>query len=134
MPTKPKSPGRSIIEAAEEALRFTRGEDTGARVWQVPVLDTTEVRKKTKLSQEEFAQRFRINLGTLRNWEQGVRQPEGPARVLLMVIDQEPEAVYRALKAWKPKQVDASYGRPKQRQAARAKAETVRTPKKRKRD
>jgi putative transcriptional regulator len=128
-----KTPGQEIIEAAQEALRFARGEDIGVRVWQVPVLDAAGVRKKTGLSQEEFAQRYRINLGTLRNWEQGVRQPEGPARVLLMVIDQEPEAVERALKAWKPKQVDASYGRPKKSRTARAKAETVRAPKKRKR-
>lgn len=125
--------GKKILEGLEEALRFTRGEDTGARVWQVPVLDAAEVRKKTGLSQEEFAQRYRINLGTLRNWEQGVRQPEGPARVLLMVIDKEPEAVERALRAWKSKQVDASYGRPKMGRTARAKAETVRAPKKRKR-
>lgn len=126
--------GKKILEGLDEALRFTRGEDTGARVWQVPVLDAAEVRKKTTLSQEEFAQRFRINLGTLRNWEQGARQPEGPARVLLMVIDQEPEAVERALKAWKPKQIDAGRGRPKAKAASRAKSEAVRIPKKRKRD
>ncbi len=116
--------GKKILEGMEEALRFMRGEDTGARVWQVPVLNAAEVRKETGLSQEEFAQRFRIPLGTLRNWEQGVRQPEGPARVLLMVIASEPAAVDRALKAWKPKQVDAKFGRPGK--AARAKAARVR--------
>lgn len=126
-----KTSGQQIIEAAQEALRFTRGEDTGARVWHVPVLNAAEVRRKTGLSQEEFAQRFSINLGTLRNWEQGARQPEGPARVLLMVIDKEPEAVERALKAWKPKQVAASHGRaPKN---SRTKAEALKAPKKRKR-
>lgn len=129
-----KTPGREIIEAMEEALRFARGEDVpGARVWQVPVLDAAEVRKKTGLSQEEFARRYRINLGTLRNWEQGVRQPEGPARVLLMVLDKEPEAVERALKAWKPKQLETSYARPKRYGAARGKTAAARTVKKRKR-
>lgn len=126
-----KTPGQEIIEAAQEALRFVRGEDVDVRVWQVPVLDVVEVRKKTGLSQEDFAQRFRINIGTLRNWEQGVRAPEGPARVLLMVIDKEPEAVDRAIKAWKPKQVDVSSARPK-KAAARAKAEAVRTLRRRK--
>lgn len=127
-----KTSGQKIIEGAEEALRFLRGEDTGARVWQVPVLNVADVRKKTGLSQEEFARRFRINLGTLRNWEQGVRQPEGPARVLLMVIDKEPGAVERAIKAFKPKQVDPSFGRPR-KPAPRAKAETIRAAKRRKR-
>ena len=126
-----KTPGQRIIEGAEEALRFLRGEDTGARVWQAPVLDVAAVRRKTGLSQAEFAQRFRINLGTLRNWEQGVRHPDGPARVLLMVIDTEPEAVERALRAWKPKQVDAKHGRPGK--AVGAKAARIRPAVRRKR-
>jgi putative transcriptional regulator len=121
------SAGKKILEGLEEALRFERGEDTGARVWQVPVLDVAALRKKTGLSQEEFARRYRINLGTLRNWEQGVRSPEGPARVLLMVIAQEPGAVERALEAWRPKQI----GRGKQRAPARAKAANVRVKRKR---
>lgn len=125
-----KTPGQQIIEAAQEALRFTRGEDTGARVWQVPVLDAAEVREKTGLSQEQFARRFGINLATLRNWEQGIRAPEGPARILLMVIDKEPEAVDRALRAWKPKQVDAKHGRPQK--PGRAKAARMTPPRRRK--
>lgn len=132
MPAARKTPGQRILEGAEEALRFVRGEDTGATVWQVPVLDAAAVRGKTGLSQEQFAQRFRINLGTLRNWEQGVRQPEGPARILLMVIDQEPEAVDRALSAWRPRKVDASLGRPAKK-TPRAKAATAKPLRKRKR-
>ncbi len=94
-----KTPGQQIIEAAEEALRFARGEDTGARVTVIEVPDVPAIRKKLGLSQEEFAQRFGVSLGTLRNWEQGVRLPEGPARVLLKVIEKEPAAVKRALAA-----------------------------------
>lgn len=123
--------GKQILQGMDEALRFLRGEDVDVRVWQVPVLDVASVRKKSGLSQEQFAQRFRINLGTLRNWEQGVRQPEGPARVLLMVIASEPAAVERALRAWKPKQVDAKFGRPGK--AARAKAARIRPQVRRKR-
>lgn len=133
MAVKRKTPGQKIIEGAEEALRFMRGEDTGARMWQVPVLDAAEVRKKTGLSQEEFARRYHINLGTLRNWEQGVRQPEGPARVLLMVIDSEPRAVERAIEAWKPSQIDPSLVRRRKRGADAAKAATIRPSKRRKR-
>jgi putative transcriptional regulator len=89
--------GRKIIEGLEEALRYARGEDTGARVTIVEVPDVPAIRKKLGFTQQQFAQRFGVSLGTLRNWEQGLRLPEGPARVLLTVIDREPEAVKRAL-------------------------------------
>jgi len=49
------------------------------------------------MSQEEFATQFGISPATLRNWEQGRRHPEGPARVLLNIIEREPAAVQRAL-------------------------------------
>ena len=89
--------GRKIIEGLEEALRYSRGEDTGARVTVIEIPDVPAIRKKLGFTQEQFAQRFGVSLGTLRNWEQGARLPEGPARVLLTVIDREPEAVKRAL-------------------------------------
>lgn len=92
-----KTPGRQIIEAAQEALRFARGEDTGARVTIMESPDVPAIRKKLGFTQEEFARRFGVSIGTLRNWEQGARLPDGPARVLLTVIDREPEAVKRAL-------------------------------------
>jgi putative transcriptional regulator len=57
------------------------------------------IRKRLGLSQVEFAARFGIPPGTLRDWEQNRRRPEGPARALLIVIDKEPEAVSRALQA-----------------------------------
>lgn len=62
-------------------------------------VDVAAIRAKSGLSQERFAEVFGISLPTLRNWEQGRRAPEGPARVLLQVIDREPEAVKRALTA-----------------------------------
>lgn len=62
-------------------------------------VDVKAVRKKLELSQLEFACRFGFNLGTLRNWEQGRRRPDGPARVLLMVIAYDPDAVMHALMA-----------------------------------
>ena len=51
------------------------------------------IRKKLKMTQNEFSARFGIPPGTLRDWEQGRRTPEKPARVLLVVIDKEPKAV-----------------------------------------
>ena len=59
--------------------------------------DIAATRRRLGLSHTEFAAWFGISPGTLRNWEQGRRVPEGPARVLLRVIEREPEAVRRAL-------------------------------------
>jgi putative transcriptional regulator len=50
-----------------------------------------------KLSQEEFAARFNIPLGTLRDWEQGRKDPDAAARAYLMVIGRNPKAVSEAL-------------------------------------
>jgi putative transcriptional regulator len=63
--------------------------------------DVPAIRKKLGFTQQDFARSFGVSLGTLRNWEQGLRLPEGPARVLLTVIDREPEAVKRALSSSK---------------------------------
>lgn len=89
--------GKKILEGLDEALRFARGDKTDARATIVEIPDVPEIRRKLGLSQEEFAKNFGVSVGTLRNWEQGSRLPEGPARVLLTVIDREPEAVKRAL-------------------------------------
>lgn len=62
-------------------------------------LDVSAIRAKTGLSQDRFARAFHISPHTLRNWEQGRRVPEGPARALLMAIDRDPRAIMRALQA-----------------------------------
>jgi putative transcriptional regulator len=56
------------------------------------------VRQSLKLTQEEFAARFGLPLGTVRDWEQGAHRPDRAAQVLLRVIAKNPEAVIRALK------------------------------------
>jgi len=68
-----------------------------ARMQVVWPTDIAATRRRLGLSQTEFAAWFGISPGTLRNWEQGHRVPEGPARVLLRVIEREPEAVRRAI-------------------------------------
>lgn len=55
------------------------------------------VRRALGLSQEEFSQRFRIPLGTLRDWEQGRKEPDAAARAYLVVIARNPDAVRDAL-------------------------------------
>jgi putative transcriptional regulator len=91
----------SIRRGLEEALSFADGKaDTGDFHVHIPAtLDVKAIRAKLGFTQEQFAGRFGFNLNTLRHWEQGMRQPEGPARAYLLVIDRAPEAVQKALRA-----------------------------------
>ena len=57
------------------------------------------IRQRLGISQIEFAARFRVPVGTLRDWEQGRKKPDAPALAYLRVIAREPEAVMRALAA-----------------------------------
>ena len=67
------------------------------RVHLVGDIDVRALRRRLRMTQAAFAARFAVELRTVQNREQGQRRPEGPARVLLQVIDREPEAVMRAL-------------------------------------
>ena len=83
--------------ALEEAIAHTQGQPTGVVVREVRRIDVAAIRRRLVMSQTQFARVFGVSVGTIRNWEQYHREPEGPARVLLTVIDREPEAVVRAL-------------------------------------
>lgn len=83
-------------ETATDDLDFV-AEVRSGRMRRFSPLDVAAIRAKTGLSQDRFAKAFRISPHTLRNWEQGRRVPEGPARALLMAIDRDPQAVMRAL-------------------------------------
>lgn len=63
----------------------------------LPDISVRDIRIRQGLTQMEFARRFGLNIHTLRQWEQGLRDPEGPARTYLHVIDTIPDAVARAL-------------------------------------
>ena len=58
---------------------------------------TRAIRAKLKLTQKQFSVRYHIPLATLRDWEQGRRVPDAPARALIKAIREEPAAVRRAL-------------------------------------
>jgi putative transcriptional regulator len=55
------------------------------------------IRQELGLTQKEFAERFQIPLGTLRDWERGARKPDTAAQTLLRVIAHNPQAVVQAL-------------------------------------
>lgn len=89
-----------IVAGLREAISYAKGEQTQARVSQYNVPDNIDVkslRERLEMSQPEFALRFGFSLGTLRQWEQGRRYPDGPARVLLTVIEHDPQMVEEAL-------------------------------------
>ena len=88
-----------ISAGLTEAVTISRGKaQPGTYRVHVPAeLNVRAIRDKLGLSQEAFAARFGFPVGTVRDWEQGRRGPETSARVLLTVIDREPEAVQRAL-------------------------------------
>jgi putative transcriptional regulator len=91
----------SIRRGLEEAVAYARGEadETAYRVHVPAVINVRAIRTKLGMTQEEFAGRFGFSVNTLRHWEQGKRQPEGPTRAYLLVIDRAPKAVQKALRA-----------------------------------
>lgn len=88
----------SIEKGLKEALAHARGEG-GGKVHEIelPDPDVQAIRARTGLSQTEFARSIGVKKGTLLNWEQRRRSPEGPARVLLALIDKDPKIVQRTL-------------------------------------
>lgn len=81
----------------KQAGRIRRGTLQPARTVVVMPTDVKKVRARLGQSQEEFALMIGVSVATLRNWEQGRRQPDGPALALLRVADRNPLAVMEAL-------------------------------------
>jgi putative transcriptional regulator len=95
--------GRRLIRSVKQAIAWASGEDVPVRVTMVsierrPTVDVRTLRQKLGLSQSEFAARFGFAPATVKNWEQGRTQPDGPARILLAVIAYHPDAVEDALR------------------------------------
>ena len=90
-----------IMEGLEDALAYADGDQSRGRETRIelPIPDVAALRAKLGFTQQEFASYCKVSVRTIQNWEQGRRLPEGPARVLLTIIDREPQAVRRALEA-----------------------------------
>ena len=76
-----------------------KGEMPAARAFTILPPDIKHIRDSFGLTQTQFAALLGISVRTLRNWEQGRRVPEGPARVLLQVAAKHPEAVLDVVQA-----------------------------------
>ena len=86
-----------LLESVQQMDEIQRGERQPSREFTVDALQVKEIRKATGLSQAGFAAVIDAQLGTLRNWEQGRREPTGPAKALLRAIHNDPEHVLQAL-------------------------------------
>ena len=62
-----------------------------------PASFVRQVRARCGLTQAAFAEKIEVPIETVRNWEQGKRNPRGPARALLKLIDKAPDAAFAAL-------------------------------------
>lgn len=87
-----------VMSGLGEAGRHAAGESVEGLVVHVPAqLDVAAIRAKTALSQPAFARSLGVSVGTVRQWEQRRRRPEGPARVLLALVERRPQIVLEVL-------------------------------------
>src|SRR3954451_19113444 len=100
-----------LLESVRQGGAILRGEAEPSRSFEFPekdgVPDVAAIRAQFGVSQPRFAEMMGISLGTLRNWEQGRRVPEGPANVLLEVACKAPDVVRHVVRERR-----ARYGSP----------------------
>ena len=92
--------GRDVLTGLKEYAAYKRGEKTGVKLYTFPTIpedvDVKSIRGKLGMTQEQFTT-FGFSLSAIRQWEAHRRTPEGPARVLLMVIARNPMVVLETL-------------------------------------
>ena len=86
-----------LTKSLTQMGEITRGERPPSREFTVNATTVKKIRKATGLSQDKFARIIDVQVSTLRNWEQGRREPTGPAKALLRAIRNDPKRVLRAL-------------------------------------
>ena len=96
--------GKEIIQGLEEIKAWKRGEvKLKTLSIELPrAADVSGIRKELGLSQGQFAMFMGVSPATLRNWEQERREPQGPARSLLLLAAKQPQAVRAAFMAATP--------------------------------
>jgi putative transcriptional regulator len=86
-----------LVASMKEMNEIVQGKRKPSRVFIVNPIEVRAIREATGLSQVKFAKVIRVPVGTLKNWEQGHREPTGPARALLHVIRKDPKHTIKAL-------------------------------------
>jgi putative transcriptional regulator len=90
-----------IATGLADAIGFAEGsvDPSGFHVHVPAYVDVKAIRERLKLSQAAFAARYGFSIGRIRDWEQNRSPIDTPSRLLLIIIDKEPEAIERALRA-----------------------------------
>jgi putative transcriptional regulator len=89
----------NFVNSINQAGKIKSGQLKPGRIFEFNPVDIKAIRNKLHKSQSEFALMIGVSVSTLQNWEQGRRRPDGPARALLKVASENPEAVSKALGA-----------------------------------
>ncbi len=87
----------SIRQGLTEAIDHAQGNEQGVKIYRPHAVDVKALRQRVDMTQEQFAARFGFSVATVRHWERGDRRPQGPALVLLNVIEKNHVAVLNAL-------------------------------------
>jgi len=88
-----------LMTSIEQGGAILKGKKMPSRRFKIEDPDAPEIRRHLGLTQEKFAMLLGISLATLRNWEQGRRKPDGPARILLCIVAKHPRTVLDAVHA-----------------------------------
>jgi len=86
-----------LVSSIREAGEIKSGKKKPSRIYEVNPPEIKNIRKKLNVSQNEFAMMIGVSVRTLQNWEQGRRNPDGPAKALLQIASKNPKAVLDAL-------------------------------------
>lgn len=86
-----------LIESIDQMDKIIDGIRKPKHVFEFPDVEIQELRKEVGLSQSEFALLIGVSKRTLENWEQGRRQPTGPAKALLRILKADPKHAIQAL-------------------------------------
>lgn len=93
-----KAAFNELLSSVRDAGAYLRGSRKGAaRVDRVSPKSIAAVRARLGLNQPQFARAIGISVDTLQNWEQGRREPTGPAKVLLKVAEKHPEVILESV-------------------------------------
>ncbi|PAW69024.1 MAG: transcriptional regulator [Verrucomicrobiia bacterium Tous-C4TDCM] len=90
---------QKLVKSVKQMGSIMHSENVPHRRTVLSTVDVKGLREKLGLTQKEFSGMIGVSIKTLQNWEQGRREPEGPAKALLRVVEKEPQAVLSALHA-----------------------------------
>lgn len=88
-----------LVKSIKQAGQIKKGKQKPGRTFLYKTPNIKSIRKRLRVSQSEFALMIGVSKSTVQNWEQGRREPEGPAKALLKVAQKNPHAVFEALHA-----------------------------------